>query len=98
VRVVAEIKDEPLVLEQIYQLHRYSDLFGAQCAFLITGERIPLRLKRLCTQVPKIVHGSNDAYSFFVLAEFKPNPTDPTQGDFVEWFPHDPFASAVYWR
>ncbi len=88
----------PLGLDHIYQAKRYKELFGARCAFLITAERIPARLRRLCIALPQILHASNDAYSFFVLAEFKRDPSEPSNGAFVDWFPADPFANSVYWR
>ncbi len=96
--ISAEIKEGPLGLDHIYQAKRYKELFGARCAFLITAERIPARLRRLCIALPQILHASNDAYSFFVLAEFKRDPSEPSNGAFVDWFPADPFANSVYWR
>ena len=81
---VAEFKKEILRLEDIYQARKYSELFDAKYALLITTEEIPEELKRLS----KIIHSllSLPGYNKLTLVRF-----DEQQEQFVDWFKENPF-------
>lgn len=91
---IAEVKDKRLGLEEIYQVKRYKELWGAQFTFLITPVPIPVSIKRLCDVRPSILRSADDYQAFFVVAQF-----DPIKLEFIDWYRSNPFDEAgVYFR
>lgn len=80
--VIAEIKNEKLDLEAVYQARKYGELFEARYAFLISTEEIPEEIKRLSKAVFSLLQ--LPAYVTLTLVQYKDR-------EFVEWFPNNPF-------
>jgi len=89
---VVEVKDAPLELKDIYQAKRYKELLGARYGFIISSQRIPEKLKRLCSITPAILNSFGDYEAFLVLAHF-------ADGKLFDWFPENFFETRPdYWR
>jgi hypothetical protein len=86
--LVAEFKKEILRLDHIYQTRKYAELFEAKYALLITTEEIPEELKRLSKNLHPLL--SLPGYERMHLVQF-----DEQEGQFVDWFEKNPFASAA---
>ena len=54
-RVVVEVKNEPVSVEDFYQAKRYGEVFDAKYAFLISNERIPEVVKRFLAARPAVL-------------------------------------------
>lgn len=89
--IVVEFKKDKIKLDHIYQTRKYRDLFGAKFAFLISLQQIPEEIKRL-HKVAFTLLSSPSIYHGFVLVHF-----DEKSGNFVEWYPENPFKKDLYW-
>lgn len=91
--VVVEVKGSKIELEDIYQLKKYSDLFEARFAFLISLKPVPEEIKRLEKAAYILTKLKGSIYQAFVLAQFNEHTSE-----FVEWFDKDPFSKSIYWK
>jgi hypothetical protein len=85
--VVIEVKKDRIKLDDIYQARKYAELFDAKYALLISKEEIPEEIKRL----------SRVTYSLLALPAYKTLSLvhyDEETGQFIEWFPRNPFEEA----
>ncbi len=78
--IVAEVKDETINLDHIYQTRRYAELLNSKYSFLISTKEIPEEVKRLSKTVFKLLAGGY-GYEKLTLVQF-----DPRTSQFVEWF------------
>jgi len=90
--IVAEIKNRKIKLNDIYQLRKYSDLFQAKFAFLISVQEIPAEIKALCKVEYKILM-RNYPLPNLTLVYFNKD-----INKFIEWFEENPFEKDIYWR
>lgn len=89
--VVIEVKTGEIELDHIYQLKKYRDLLNAHFAFLVSLRPIPEEMKRLASVTHALLHGPG-TYETFALAHFHQD-----SGEFVEWYPKNPFAPDYLW-
>jgi hypothetical protein len=80
---VAEIKNERLKLDDIYQTRKYGELFEAKYVLLISTEEIPEELKRLSKVMYNLL--SLPSYRRIILVRY-----DEKQDRFVDWFENNP--------
>ena len=90
--VIIEFKKKRIKLDDIYQTKKYRELFNAKFTFLISSEPIPTEIKRLDKAIQLLRSGLHWTFDF-VLAHF-----DRKQGDFVEWYPENPFEKDSHWK
>ena len=90
--VIVEFKKEKIKIDHIYQTRKYRDLFDAKFAFLVSLQPIPEEIKRLHKVEFMLLH-SPSIYRAFALAHF-----DEKSGNFVEWYPENPFEKDLCWR
>ena len=90
--IVAEFKKEKIKLDHIYQTRKYRDLFDSKFAFLVSLQPIPEEIKRLHKATFTLL-SSPSIYHAFILVHF-----DEKSGNFVEWYPENPFEKDLYWR
>src|SRR6266566_8175979 len=83
--VVAEVKLEELKLEDIYQVHKYADLFDATHVFLISLQQLPEEVKRLSNVVLPLLKLKFGSVTLAMATFGEESQT------FVEWFPANPF-------
>ena len=55
-RIVVEVKDEPVTVENFYQAKRYAEVFDAKYAFLISNAPFTEGLRRLLRKRGSVVH------------------------------------------
>jgi hypothetical protein len=82
--IVAEVKKQPIKLDDIYQTRKYAELFDARYALLVSTEEIPeeiMRLSKVC--FPDLL--SLPAYKRLTLVHFADN------GKSSVWFEENPF-------
>ncbi len=92
--IVIEFKKKKIELDDIYQTKKYRELFNAKFTFLISLEPIPTEIKRLDKTMNDQLLKAGLHWTFvFVLVQF-----DGQQGDFIEWYPENPFEKDVYWK
>ena len=90
--IVIEFKEKKIKLDDIYQTKKYRDLFNAKFVFLISLEPIPEEIKRLHRATYELL--SMPHYSqAFTLAQF-----DEKTGNFIEWYPENPFERETCWK
>jgi|GEM_PF-1024532 len=82
--IVVEVKKEKIKLDDIYQIKKYSDLFKAGIAILVTLKEIPEEVKRLSKVIKKFLPHTDDEQ--LVIAHF-----NHQKCEFEEWFPGNPF-------
>lgn len=82
--IIIEVKDKTIKLENIYQVKKYAELFGAKYAFLVSTKEIPLEIEKLLRVVLDI--SSLPLYGKLILVEF-----DKDTNSFVEWVDKNPF-------
>jgi hypothetical protein len=82
--IVIEVKKEKIKLDNIYQIRKYSELFNAWLAILITLEEIPEEIKRLSKIVKNLLPKSSGTQT--IIAQF-----NARENEFKEWFPKNPF-------
>jgi len=90
--IVVEVKDEKIKLDHIYQLRKYTDLFNAKFAFLVSTEEIPAEIKAL-TKVILPLLWRDYPLPKLTLVHF-----DKNTNEFVQWFEENPFEKETYWR
>jgi hypothetical protein len=90
--IVIEVKTEAIKLEHIYQSRKYQDLFDSKFTFLISLQPIPEEIKRLHKTIYTLLYHPS-IFLTFVLVHF-----DDKSGNFVEWYPEDPFEKNLYWQ
>lgn len=92
--IVVEFKKGKIDLGSIYQTKKYRELFNAKFTFLISLQPIPIEIKRLDKAMNNqlIRAGLNWAFAF-VLVQL-----DRHQGEFVGWYPENPFENSIYWK
>jgi hypothetical protein len=90
--IVVEVKTGEIELDHIYQLKKYTDLLNAKFAFLVSLASIPVEMKHLARTTHALLHGPS-SYETYCLAHF-----DVHSGDFVEWYPKNPFEQDYLWR
>jgi len=90
--IVAEVKKEKIILDDVYQATKYRDLFDSKYTFLVSLEPIPEEIKRLHKAVSTLLHHPS-IYHTFTLVHF-----DEKTNEFVEWYPENPFDKDLYWR
>lgn len=85
--IVAEVKNEKITIQDIYQTKMYMDLFRAKYGFLISTEPLPTEIKRLHERF-WILNTTSYGYTIVTLTQF-----DPENKKFNEesWFPESPF-------
>ncbi len=83
--IVVEIKNDALKLDDVYQLKKYTDLFDAKYALLISTEEIPEELMRLSKVSFPLLQLSH-YLKRLALVHYKEN------GESV-WFPENPFIT-----
>jgi hypothetical protein len=83
--IVVEVKTGEIELDHIYQLKKYRDLLNAKFALLVSLTSIPVEMMRLAAATHALLHGPS-SYETYCLAHF-----DTHRGDFVEWYPKNPF-------
>lgn len=86
--IVVEFKDNPLGLDDIYQLRKYADLLDAKYSLLISTDEIPVELKRLAEGVIPDLLSRAGGYMRLTLVQY-----DPERHSFPEWLPEDPFPT-----
>jgi len=92
--IVIEFKKKRIELDDIYQTKKYRELFNAKFTFLISLEPILTEIKRLDKAMYNQLFKAGLNWTFvFVLVQF-----DKQQGEFVEWYPENPFENSVYWK
>jgi hypothetical protein len=92
--IVIEFKKKRIELNDIYQTKKYRELFNAKFTFLISLEPIPTEIKRLDKAMNDQLLRAGLPWTFaFVLIQF-----DKQQGEFVEWYPENPFENSIYWE
>jgi hypothetical protein len=87
--MVVEFKNEPLILDDIYQLKKYADLFDAKYSLLISTDEIPDELKRLRDVIPDLLSRSV-GHNKLTIVHY-----DIKQHSFLDWFPEDPFPDNI---
>ena len=85
--IIVEIKARELKLDDIYQAHKYADLFDARYGFLISAHSVPEELKRLSRTVYALL--AFPGYGRMTLAKYSIE-----DREFGDWFPQNPFAAA----
>lgn len=90
--IVIEFKREKIKLDDIYQTRKYRDLFDAKFVFLISLKPIPEEIKRLHKSTYEILAMPHYSYAF-VLVQF-----DEKVGNFIEWYPKNPFEKDICWK
>jgi len=85
--IVVEFKNEPLTLDNIYQLKKYADLLDAKYSLLISTDEIPSEIRRLRYVIPDLFSRSG-GYNALTLVHY-----DSRSQSFLDWFPEDPFQS-----
>lgn len=90
--IVIEFKRDKIKLDDIYQTRKYRDLFDAKFVFLISLNPIPEEIKRLHKTTYEILSMPHYSYAF-VLVQF-----DEKVGNFIEWYPENPFEKDTYWK
>lgn len=90
--IVVEFKREKIKLDDIYQTKKYKDLFAAKLAFLVSLEPIPEEIKRL-HKVTFSLLSTPSIYEAFLLVHF-----GEENGEFMEWYPENPFDKDTYWK
>jgi len=84
--VVIEIKDNPIKLDDIYQIRKYAELFGAKYAFLVSTKDIPEEIKRLDTiSYPRLLSGEY-GYERIALVWY-----EVKKERFKSWYEKNPF-------
>ena len=87
--IVVEIKDRLIELDDIYQIKKYAELFGAKYALLISTNEIPEEIKRLgeaiCLYRSPCLPGIYE-YKRVALVHF-----DTDKNEFIEWYEKNPF-------
>lgn len=92
--IVIEFKKKRIELDDIYQTKKYRELFNAKFTFLISLEPIPTEIKRLDKAMNDQLLKAGLHWTFaFVLVQF-----DRRQGEFIEWYPENPFENSIYWK
>lgn len=92
--IVIEFKKKRIELNDIYQTKKYRELFNAKFTFLISLEPIPTEINRLDKAMNDQLLRAGLHWTFaFVLVQF-----DQQQGEFVEWYPENPFENSTYWK
>ncbi|MGB3477926.1 MAG: hypothetical protein WBB67_02065 [bacterium] len=87
--VVVEIKSTKMRLDDIYQVRKYSELFGAKLTLLITTFEIPEEIKRLSKSVEQLLKQPDGEK--IILAHYNHH-----NDEFKEWFPKDPFKDDLF--
>jgi hypothetical protein len=87
--MVVELNNEPLILDDIYQLKKYADLFDAKYSLLISTDEIPDELKRLRDVIPDLLSRSV-GHNKLTIVHY-----DIKQHSFLDWFPEDPFPDNI---
>jgi len=90
--VVAEVKNERMKLDDVYQLRKYADLFDAKFAFLVSAEEIPSEIKKL-SKVASFLLWRPSPFPQLTLVLY-----DSASRGFTQWFEKNPFEAEVYWR
>ena len=90
--IVVEFKDRKLNLGDIYQLHKYADLFDAKFPFLVSTWEIPAKIKAL-SKVEFRILGREYPLPNLTLVYF-----DKNRNKFVDWFEENPFEKDLYWK
>lgn len=84
--IIAEIKNEEIKLDHIYQTRKYAELFNAKFSLLVSTFEIPQEIKILPKAVNQLLAGSSrDART--TLAFF-----NPATNTFEDWFEKNPFV------
>ena len=89
--VVIEIKDAEIELDHIFQARKYTYLFDARYAFLVSTHEIPVEVKEL-SKTAFILRGL-PFYGRLTLVQF-----DKVAGSLVDWYEENPFMQDHYWR
>lgn len=90
--IVVEVKDEPIKIDHIYQIRKYSDLFQSKFSFLISTYEIPEEIKRLCKENYQIL-STPSIYNSFTLIWFNKDIQE-----FCDLYPENPFKKELYWK
>lgn len=83
--IVIEIKNEEIKIDDIYQTRKYTGLFNAKYALLISTKEISEEIKRLSKVVYSLL-SSGYSSERITLVQF-----DAEKGNFIEWFEKNPF-------
>lgn len=54
-RITAEVKNEEIKVDHIYQTKRYAEIFDAKYAFLVSTDSIPEDIRRFVRQRPSVI-------------------------------------------
>ena len=92
--IIVEFKKGKIDLKSIYQAKRYRELFNAKFTFLISSEPVPTEIKRLDKAMnDQLLRSGLHWESSFVIVQF-----DRQEGQFIEWYPENPFEKDTYWK
>lgn len=91
--IIVDMKTKIITLQDVYQVKRYAELFGAQWGLLLSTAPIPEEFRRLREVVP-VVYSTLTGHGEITLGFLREEGEKLT----VEWFPADPFAKTLLHR
>lgn len=84
--IVADVKDKTITLQDVYQVKRYAELFGAPYGLLLSTQPIPEEFKRL-HDIASVVFSTLTGHGRITLGWIREQDGKLT----VQWFLEDPF-------